>query len=379
MRGVSRAPLMRAFATALFAGARPALALLVAALLGTAVPLAGQAGDSVARLLAIVKRELPARALPAAAAVTAGARTVAGGALVNGDVATRGALDIRGEVRGHAYALGGDVTVGPGGRVRGDAISVGGTVKLDGGVVEGEIRQISATPGTVDAVGGLMPLAGRSPLAQSLGWLVVLLLIGLGTLVFADRYLDGVVRELERGVPRAFLIGLAGELALAPALGLICVGLALTLLGILLIPFAVVAFVLAAAGLLTLGYFGVASLVGSVLVRDGNRMSARGAALRALLTGLLVLMAFWVIAGMLTFNEVSLLIARGIAIAVTWVAGTAGFGAALASRGGALRRRPAAITDAKSGGDTSWQTPTPVRGVAAARRPTATAGSGERR
>lgn len=353
--------------------------LALATLLGAVAPIQAQARDSVARLLELVKREMPAHSLPAAATVTTGARTIAAGTKVDGDVATRGPLEVRGEIGGHAYALGGDVTVGTGGRVRGDAIAVGGTVKLAGGVVEGEIREIAAARDAAEPGDGMMPRAGRSPFAQALGWLVVLLLIGLGTLVFADRYLDGVVRELERGVPRAFLIGLAGELALAPALVLICVGLALTLLGILLIPFAVVAFVLAAAGLFTLGYLGVATLVGSVMVKDGSRLSARGAALRALLFGLVVLMAFWLVAGVLGFSEMAVLVARGIAVAVTWVAATAGFGAALASRGGALRRRPAAITQAKSGGDLSWQTPTPVRGVAAARRPTATAGTGERR
>ena len=346
------------------------------ALLGVAAPATAQHPETAASLLARVKAELPSRALPDAKAVSVGARLVPAGTSVIGDVATHGPLEVRGEVGGHAYALGGDLTVGSGGHIRGDAIAVGGSVKLDGGIVDGEIRQVSLAP--VADVAGAFPSAGRSPFAQALGWLVVLLLIGLGTLVFADRYLDGVVRELERDVPRAFVIGLVGELALAPALGLICIGLALTLLGILLIPFAVVAFVLAAAGLLTLGFLGVATLVGSVLVRDGSRMSARGAALRALLLGLLVLMAFWLVAGAMDFNGTALMITRGIAVAVTWVAATAGFGAAIASRGGALRRRPAALTEAKSGGDLSWQTPTPVRGVAAARRATATASSGER-
>ncbi|MBI2795948.1 MAG: polymer-forming cytoskeletal protein [Gemmatimonadetes bacterium] len=352
----------------------PRRAMALAFALATAAgPAAAQSHDSVASLLARVRAELPARVLPDAKGVTEGTRLVPAGTTVAGDVATHGPLEVRGEVGGHAYALGGDLTVGAGGHVKGDAIAVGGSVQLDGGTVDGEIRQVSTAP-LAAADTGVLPAAGRSPFAQALGWLVVLLLIGFGTLVFADRYLDGVVRELERGVPRAFLIGLAGELALAPALGLICVGLVLTLLGILLIPFAVVAFVLAATGLFTLGYLGVASLVGSVLVRGGNRLSARGAALRALLTGLLVLMAFWLVAGLMGFNGMALLVARGIAVAVTWVAATAGFGAAIASRGGALRRRPAAITSARTGGDLSWQTPTPVRGVAAARRATTAAG-----
>ncbi len=338
--------------------------------------------DSVDRLLKLVGRELPGRTLPENARITAGARTVLTGAREPGDVATAGRLEILGDVAGSAYALGGDLVVGPGGHIRGDAIAVGGDVRLDGGRVDGEIRRISAKPAASTAAAvedeGVLPAAWRAPLAQATGWLVMLLLVGIGTLVFADRYLDGVVRELDRSVPRAFLIGLAGELALAPALGLICVGLALTLLGILVIPFAVVAFVLAAAGLLTLGYLGVASMVGSALMRDNARHSARGAALRSLLVGLLALMAFWLLAGLVGSSGTLLLVTRGVAVAITWVAATTGFGAAIASRGGALKRRPLAKSPS-GGGDGGWQTPTPVRGVAAAQRPATTAGSGDRR
>ena len=342
--------------------------------------------DSVGKLLALVGREIPGRTLPANAAITAGARTVITGAKERGDVATAGRLEVMGDVAGSAYALGGDLIVGPGGHIHGDAIAVGGEIRLDGGTVDGELRRIGTrmTSGTSAAVAesddeGVMPKAGRSPFGQALGWLVVLLLVGIGTLVFADRYLDGVVRELERSVPRAFLIGLAGELALAPALVLICVGLALTLLGILVIPFAVVAFVLAAAGLLTLGYLGVASMVGNAIMRDGARHSARGAALRSLLVGIIALMAFWVVAGLVGSSGVLLIVTRGLAVAVTWVAATTGFGAALASRGGALKRRQTPKTPA-GGTDAAWQTPTPVRGVAAAKRPATTAtGAGERR
>ena len=333
------------------------------------------ATDSVKLLLGRLAKELPGRARPAPATITTGARTVPAGARETGDVATTGPLAVHGDVAGSAYAIG-DLVVGAGGHVHGDAITIGGKVRLDGGIVDGDMRSVAAataTAGTDDD--GALPASARSPFFQATGWLVVLLLIGLGTLVFADRYLDGVVKELERSFTRAFLIGVAGELALLPALLLICVGLALTILGILLIPAAFVAFVLAAAGLFTLGYLGVASVVGGALVRDGGRLSARGAALRALLAGLVILMAFWLLSGLVSFNAIALMVTRGIAVAITWVAATAGFGAALASRGGALRRRPATIgTPSGRTDDLSWQTPTPVRGVAAARRPTTTAG-----
>ena len=65
-----------------------------------------------------------------------------------------------------------------------------------------------------------------------------------------------VGRARARASARSLLAGIATQLALAPALALLCVGLALTILGALLIPFAVVAYVLAAAGLVTLGLSG---------------------------------------------------------------------------------------------------------------------------
>ena len=64
-------------------------------------------------------------------------------------------------------------------------------------------------------------------------------------------------------------------------------------------------------------------------------------------------------------------ILRFIAAIITWVAVTVGFGATLASRGG-TRVLPTATLPVPQllEEDTSWQTPTPVSGVTAARRPT---------
>lgn len=68
------------------------------------------------------------------------------------------------------------------------------------------------------------------------------------------------------------------------------------------------------------------------------------------------------------------LFVRAAALAVTWLAVTAGFGAALLSRGGRTSGRP--LATAPAGGDARggvpvWQTPTPISGVVATRRPLA--------
>ena len=63
------------------------------------------------------------------------------------------------------------------------------------------------------------------------------------------------------------------------------------------------------------------------------------------------------------------LVLRGLAVAITWVAATVGLGAAVISRGG-TRRQAVAAPELAAVNDMPWQTPTPVTGVVAARRPT---------
>ena len=71
-------------------------------------------------------------------------------------------------------------------------------------------------------------------------------------MVFAEGNLEGVVVALERGFARSFWLGLAGQVVLLPALFALVLGLAITVLGLLLIPFAIVSYVIAAAGLVSL-------------------------------------------------------------------------------------------------------------------------------
>jgi hypothetical protein len=74
---------------------------------------------------------------------------------------------------------------------------------------------------------------------------------------------------------------------------------------------------------------------------------------------------------------------RFVALVVTWVAATVGFGAAIASRAGTRTEAPtpaAAAQPVRAPEDPlPWATPTPVGGVVAARRPTpAPTGYGDR-
>lgn len=317
-------------------------------------------------------RNTGVRPMPDETHFTLGNRQIEAGTVVSGPIAiAHGTLDVYGTVEGDVYSLDGNIRVHRGAHVTGDAVAAAGTVLIDGGVVDGSQRAI-ATPGSPLSSGGVRaPLTTWESVKLVIGCFAVLTIIGLGVMIFAESNLDGVVIAVEHGFARAFWIGLAGQLLLAPALLVLVAALFITVLGILLIPFAVVAYVIAAMGVFTLGFLAVARLTGGVI---GSRSAAtpRGVHLRALITGLVLYAALWIVAALFTWSPLAGALLRTIATIVTWVAGTLGFGATIVSRGGTQRAGSSARLGPPD--DLSWQTPTPVAGVAAAsRRPVAAA------
>jgi hypothetical protein len=315
--------------------------------------------------------------LPPADSFTVGPRAVTAAASVRGPIAIAdGSLDVYGKLDGSAYVINGDIVVHSGGLITGDAVSIGGRVLLDGGRLDGERLTLSAPATDVvsDARAGA-PLSTWQSIKLVVGWFAVLVIIGLGVLIFAEPNMDGVVETMEASFAKAFWFGVLGEIMALPVLALLVVGLVLTLLGILLIPFAVVAYGIALAGLLALGFLAVARLTGSVWSRADTSApnSARVANLRALFIGLILYMGLWLLAAIFTWQPIAGAILRGIALAVCWVAVTVGFGAAMLSRAGTkrpgARARGLASARRPAPEDLAWQTPTPVTGVAAARRP----------
>lgn len=312
----------------------------------------------------------PSTTRPAGAdTIRFGGRTIQAGDTVAGPILTAaGDLHVRGVIRGSAVAIAGDIIIEDGGSITGDAIAVLGSVVTVRGTVGGTARTFSRSFGWLDEVEAAPRRGTTDAMGLSLGWLIVMLLIGLGVLVFASAYLDGVTDVLEQSFGKSFLVGLAGELGVIPALILICVGLAITVVGILLIPFAFVAYVLAVAGFLTLGFLSVARLAGGSIA--GQRGEDRGKAYRGLVVGIVIFMGTWVLAAAFQWSPAISSILRTIALALTWVAATAGFGAAILSRGGT--HRDAAAKKAAVADSPEWQTPTPITGVAAARKPVRT-------
>jgi hypothetical protein len=343
------------------------IAYAVASLIVVALQTPAEAQETGTAVVAATQNQRPA---VGSDTILFGGRTIEAGDTVSGPVlAAAGDLRVRGLIRGTAIAIGGDVVVEAGGAITGDAIAVLGRVVSPVGAVGGTSRNFSKTFGWLEAMDRTRaPRRGTSDaMSLSLGWLVITLLIGIGVLVFAGAYLDGVTDVLEQSFGRSFLVGIAGELGVIPLLVLVCAGLAVTVVGVLLIPFAMVAYVLAVAGFLTLGFLSVARLAGGSI--GSGRGEAKGRALRALVIGIGMFMGAWVLAAAFQWSPAISGVLRMIALAVTWVAATAGFGAAILSRGGTYRDAAKTTVVDESA---AWQTPTPITGVAAARKPVRT-------
>lgn len=309
--------------------------------------------------------------LPSADRFAWGDLSIPAGASVDGPVAVaHGTVHVRGLVNGDVFAIGGDIVVHSGGEVAGSARAVQGKVILDGGLVRGTMRA-SAPLGLARPVPVAAPLTGTAAVRHSLGltaaWFTVVLLVGLGVIVFSGAQLEAVAQTLQHRFSTAILVGIAGQLGALPVLAFLCLGLTLTIVGVLLVPFAIVAFIMAVAGLVTLGALAAATVAGNAVVREGHNVRMR--AIRSLVFGTVLLVLPWIAVALLVNTEWTETVARLVAVALTWVAVSAGFGAALVARGGMQRVQVRVATAEVAAG---WQTPTPIGGVVAARRPTAT-------
>jgi hypothetical protein len=323
-------------------------------------------GDSANRSVdAIVRIRIDAPGSPTridsassneAAQVEWGKGQIAPGDTIHGDLVNLfGDVDVRGVVLGDAVTLLGDLTVHENAIVEGDAVSVlgdltlknGSIVRHDAVAVRGEVAVLGGTvEGSIvsgtgqrgswstdeEAESPEEPMSRGGALLALLITAAVLAISGIvATAAFPAR-LDGIARRLEAGVGRAFAAGLLLELGFVPLLLLLLFGLVITLIGILLIPFALIAYAALYGVMGMLGWFAVAILVGrGVSGADG---AERRDLMRALSIGTVILL--------LPYALVALVPASGellsaLAACVTWVVVTAGFGAAVLSRAGKPR------------------------------------------
>jgi len=185
-----------------------------------------------------------------------------------------------------------------------------------------------------------------------MGMLVALSCIGFGFTFFAPKQLDVVSDTVTESFGKSFFAGLFATPLVPAAFVTMIIGLAVTVVGILLIPFAIVGSILAVIAAATGGYLAVAKSVGSTYM---NRRMAQGHIVNAtpyksLVYGLVGLMAIWLPAALLGWIPVVGPALALLAAIFTWVMVTAGFGAAILSRAGiratfASTRRISALTD----------------------------------
>jgi hypothetical protein len=286
---------------------------------------------------------------------------------LNGHVLVlEGNADIYGQLKGNLVTVKGDIIVHRGGVISGDVLTLGGVVRDQGGEIGGEVRTLRSTlllsPLTRTQRETITPL--QSVLRRSAGVIGVflsLLLLGFGVVMFGRQNLEIVSDTVSHSFGRSFVTGLLGQILLLPTFGMLVVGLILSVAGILLLPFAVAVFVLLAIVGIVGGYLAVAHAMGETYTR---RRMAQGVAIgspnsyRYILTGLVALASIWAAWAVFGWVPVAGNIVWGAAFFVTWLLGTAGFGAALLSRAGVRENfagrilPPEALTD-----EYLWATP----------------------
>ncbi|HZO38028.1 MAG TPA: hypothetical protein VFE97_02305 [Methylomirabilota bacterium] len=184
-------------------------------------------------------------------------------------VAIGGSVTIAGHVRRDAVAIGGSVTLLPGARVEGDAVAIGGTVSVpDGATLEGDNVSLGGPIPTMAGSAAGWVAGGRPRLRGMFGFAARAtraILLYVVALVVAVAFPAALARTRQYLIERPGLSALGG---LAIVLGFVplCVLLAVTIIGIPLIP--VAAMLLAA--LLVFGFTVSASWLGDRLPVGGD-------------------------------------------------------------------------------------------------------------
>jgi hypothetical protein len=188
---------------------------------------------------------------------------------------------------------------------------------------------------------------------------VAFAMIGFAAVFFARRHLEVVADTASHSFGRALMVGLLGQLLALPTFAMMVVGLVFTIVGILLLPFAVIAFVIAACVAVLGGYLAVAHAIGETVTR---RRMAHGAFVRApnaygyLFTGLVGLLGLWAAAALFGWAGPVVILFRVAASVVTWLAVTVGLGAVLLSRAG-LRENFTGRHRGEMSDEYLWETP----------------------
>jgi hypothetical protein len=197
-------------------------------------------------------------------------------------VAIGGSVTIAGHVREDVVAIGGSVTLLPGARVEGDAVAVGGTVSVDpGATLEGDNVGLGGTIPTMAGSAVRWGMGGGRGLRSMFGFasrLTRAALLYVFALLIAVAFPGAVTRVKAYLAERPGLAALGG-LAIILGFAPLCVLLAVTIVGIPLIPVAVLLLV----ALLIFGFTVVAGWLGERMPflqeKTPVKIVARGGAL----------------------------------------------------------------------------------------------------
>lgn len=266
------------------------------------------------------------------AQVNTGDLVVPAGTTTSGSVMVlRGNLDVYGNVDGAATAVLGDVIVHEGGRVRGGAVALMGHVRNEGGAILGVIKDVGATHNRSTVSFGTRPRTTLGSLIAAILWTVVLLLVGTFVLFFLRDYFKQAVEVVTNETGRSLLTGVLGALASVPVLVTLVVALAITIIGVFLIPIGVGAFLIAVSGIAILGFLAVAQVAGIAIAGKRDAETPAGQELQFLYTGILAFSALWIVAAAFTWFPILGAVLRMLAFGVTFVAVATGFGAVILS------------------------------------------------
>ncbi len=166
----------------------------------------------------------------------------------------------------------------------------------------------------------------------AISWLLIVMVVGFAVISYAGDKVEIVVNTIRDGVGKSIGSGLLGHLAILPGAVALVVLLAVTIIGILVIPLGLVAYMLLIAGIAMFGFIAVALLTGAAITGGKERdETARGKMLRAFVTGTIAYLGLWIVAAAFAWMPLVGALLRSLAAGATFIAVTAGFGAVLRS------------------------------------------------
>ncbi|MGI6585216.1 MAG: hypothetical protein ACOX3L_04600 [Lutisporaceae bacterium] len=198
---------------------------------------------------------------------------VVNGKLAGDAVAIFGDISVIGTMEGNAVAVFGEISVKNDGVISGDAVGIlGGVEKSSGGMIRGEIVDINS-PFNAKKPGGLIP---RISYGDMIGLVTIYAFSCLAILIVPDRI--RLMSEESKSMPgRRFAIGFVIMILFIPASIILSILLAITLIGIIFIPFIFIALFLVA-------FIGMVA----VEVAVGHRLTGQAEGNNALFINLMV-------------------------------------------------------------------------------------------